>query len=65
MMHKNLLQIYHRTKCISVKTMKFLEENIGVKFCDLGLDSAVLVMTPKTKITLTSVAQLVVCHPTK
>lgn len=39
----------YRTKCVSAETMIFLEENIGVKFCDLGVDNGVLCHDTKSK----------------
>ena len=33
------------------KTIKLLEENLGVNLCDLGLGNGFLDMTPKSKAT--------------
>lgn len=39
----------HRLKCLRAKTIKFLEENGGIHFCDLDLGSGFLDMMVKAQ----------------
>ena len=41
--------MYHITKCVSAKTIKLVQENMGIKLHDLGLVKTTKAKVKKTK----------------